>query len=64
MNRKLLNDVRKVMSRRNFLLKSRIFKDDNATTFRSNVKLSNKKTRLSYKSSDKDYINKLNSSSK
>jgi len=64
MNRKLLNDVRKVMSRRNFLLSSKIFKDDNTTTFRSNVKLPNKKTRLDCKSSDKDYINKLNSSSK
>ena len=64
MNRKLLNNVRKAMSRRGFFLRSKILKDDNSKPFRPNVKLPNKKSRLDRVSSDKEYINRLKSLSK
>lgn len=64
MNRKLLNDVRKVMLRRGFLLRSRIFEANKLKPFRPNVKLPSKKSRLNRISADKECINRLKSLSK
>ena len=63
MNRKLLNDVRKAMSRKRFL-RSRILKGDNSNPFRPNIKFPKKESRLYRTLSDKEYINRLKSLSK
>ena len=63
MNRKLLNDVRKAMSRKRFL-RSRILKDDNSKPFRPNIKFPKKESRLYRTLSDKEHINRLKSLSK
>ena len=62
MNRKLLNDVRKAMSRKRFL-RSRILKGDNSNPFKPNTKFP-KESRLYRTLSDKEYINRLKSLSK
>ena len=64
MNRKLLNDVRKVMLRRGFLLRSRIFNAGNSKPFRPNVKLPGNTARLDSIPADKESINRLKSLSK
>ena len=64
MNRKLLNDVRKVMLRRGFFLRSKIFNAGNLKPFRPNVKFSSKKLRLDSIPADKECINRLKSLSK
>ena len=64
MNRKLLNNVRKAMSRRGFFLRSRILKDDNSKPFRPNIKFPKKESRLYRTLSDKEHINRLKSLSK
>ncbi len=63
MNRKLLNDVRKAMSRKK-LLRGRILKGDNLNPFRPNVKLPQKKSQLYRTLSDKEHTHRLKSLSK
>jgi hypothetical protein len=62
MNRKLLNEARKAMSRNKFLRK--IVGSEKSKPFRSNVKLSSKKSQLDCIPSDKENINRLKSLSK
>ena len=62
MNRKLLNEARKAMSRNKFL--RRIVGSEKSKPFRPNVKLPSKKSRLDCIPSDKEYINRLKSLSK
>jgi hypothetical protein len=62
MNRKLLNEARKAMSRNNFLRK--IVEREKSKPFRPNVKFSSKKSQLDCIPSDKENINKLKSLSK
>lgn len=59
MNRKLLNEARKAMSRKKFL--RRIFRDQ---SFRPNINLPSRKSRLVHIAPDKECINKLKSLSK
>ena len=60
MNRKLLNEARKAMSRNKFL--RRIIRSDQS--FRPNINMSNNKSRLVRIVPDKECINKLKSLSK
>ncbi len=64
MNRKLLNDVRKVMVRRNFLLQRNKLDSRILKSFRPTVKNIEKKSQLDHKPVDKECIDRLKSLSK
>jgi len=64
MNRKLLNDVRRVMLRRGFLLQNRMLDENLSKPYRPNQKFPRRQSRFDRTLSDKDYINRLKSLSK
>ncbi len=64
MNRKLLNDVRKLMCRRGFLLQSRMLNDHLSKPLRPHIKYPRTQSRFERVPSDKEYINRLKSLSK
>ncbi len=64
MTRKLLNDVRKAMLRRGFLLQNRMLDESLSKPFRPHNKFPRKQSRYDRTLSDKEYINRLKSLSK
>ena len=61
MNRKLLNEARKAMSRKKFLRK---LVGDQSKSFRPNANMTSDKSRIVHTVTDKECINKLKSLSK
>ena len=64
MNRKLLNDVRRIMLRRGFILQNRMLDENLSKPLRPHVRFPRKKSRFDRSPSDKEYINRLKSLSK
>ena len=64
MNRKLLNDVRRLMIRRGFILQNRILEENLSKPLRPHVRFPRKQSRFDRSPSDKEYINRLKSLSK
>ena len=61
MNRKLLNDVRRIMLRRGFILQNRMLDENLSKPLRPHVRFPRKQSRFDRSTSDKEYINRLKS---
>ena len=61
MNRKLLNDVRRLMLRRGFILQNRMLDENLSKPLRPHVRFPRKQSRFDRSVSDKEYINRLKS---
>ena len=61
MNRKLLNDVRRIMLRRGFILQNRMLDENLSKPLRPHVRFPRKQSRFDRSVSDKEYINRLKS---
>ncbi len=64
MTRKLLNDVRKALLRRGFILQNRMLDETLSKPLRPHVRFPRRQSRFDRALSDKEYINRLKSLSK